>query len=83
MKCIVYGCSRGTHVFHADCTLVMSQVNFEPRGSLAWMTPTEALRTAFGDTANALVDAFGIEELGMGAARPDVVLRRTRTRGEG
>lgn len=48
----------------ADCALVMSQVNSEPRGCLAWMTPAEALVAAFGDTATELMDALGIEELG-------------------
>ena len=47
----------------ADCALVMSHVNSEPRGCLAWMTPAEALRAAFGDAAVDLMDAFGIEEL--------------------
>lgn len=48
----------------ADCALVMSQVNSEPRGCLAWMTPIAALRAAFGETADELLDALGIEELG-------------------
>ena len=47
----------------ADCALVTGQVNSEPRGCLAWMTPAEALRAAFGDAAVDLMDAFGIEEL--------------------
>lgn len=47
-----------------DCALVMSQVNSEPRGELAYMSPTRMFLAAFGDDARALVDAFGINELG-------------------
>lgn len=46
-----------------DCALVMSQVNSEPRGRLAWMTPAHAFAAALGDDACALMDAFGVEEL--------------------
>lgn len=49
----------------ADCSLLMNQVNSEPRGRLAWMTPIAALRAAFGEVADRLLDAFGIEEPGM------------------
>ncbi len=48
----------------ADCALVMSQVNSEPRGELAFMSPARMLRAAFGGDARALMDAFGVEELG-------------------
>ncbi len=47
----------------ADAALVMSQVNSEPRGKLAWRTPSEMLLAAFGDDARALLDAFGVEAL--------------------
>ena len=47
----------------ADASLVMSQVNSEPRGKLAWKTPSEMLVTAFGDDARTLLDAFGVERL--------------------
>lgn len=47
----------------ADAALVMSQVNSEPRGKLAWRTPSEMLVAAFGDDARALLDAFGVEAL--------------------
>ena len=68
----------------ADCALVMSQVNSETRGSLAWMTPAEAPRTACGDAAVALMDAFGIEELGMEELdlTPGYVERARAERGE-
>lgn len=47
----------------ADASLVMSQVNSEPRGKLAWKTPSEMLVAAFGDDARTLLDAFGVERL--------------------
>lgn len=47
----------------ADAALVMSQVNSEPRGKLAWRTPSEMLLAAFGGDARALLDAFGVEQL--------------------
>lgn len=47
----------------ADAALVMSQVNSEPRGRLAWRSPAEMLVAAFGDAARALLDAFGVEAL--------------------
>ena len=47
----------------ADAALVMSQVNSEPRGKLAWRTPAEMLVAAFGDDARALMAAFGVEML--------------------
>ena len=39
----------------ADAALVMSQVNSEPRGKLAWRTPSEMLLAAFGEDARALL----------------------------
>ena len=47
----------------ADCALLMSQVNSEPRGSLAFMCPSGMLLAAYGDDARALMDAYGIELL--------------------
>ena len=47
-----------------DCSLVMSQVNSEPRGRLAWMTPAGVFGAALGDDARAILDAFGVEALG-------------------
>lgn len=47
-----------------DCALVMSQVNSEPRGELAFMSPIRMLSAAFGDDAGTLMDAFGISEFG-------------------
>ena len=47
----------------ADCALVMSHINSEPRGSLGWITPIKALLAAFGALAQKLLDAFGVLEL--------------------
>ena len=52
---------RFDRLARADCALVMSQVNSEPRGKLAWMAPSRVLRAAFGDDAARLLDALGIE----------------------
>ena len=49
-----------------DCSLLMSEVNSEPRGKLAWMTPAQAFRHAFGDGARDVLEAFGIERVGIG-----------------
>lgn len=48
----------------ADCALLMSQVNSEPRGSLAFMCPSGMLLAAYGDDARALLDGLGVEVLG-------------------
>ena len=68
----------------ADCALLMSQVNSEPRGSLAWMSPVAALRAAFGADADRLLGAFGIEELGTDELdlTPGCIERARRERGE-
>jgi IS30 family transposase len=47
----------------SDCSVLMSQVNSEPRGCLAWMSPIKAFQAAFGEIALSLLDAFGIEEI--------------------
>lgn len=47
----------------ADCATLMSHVNSSPRGCLAWMNPTQAFLAAFGEVAQQLIDAFGIEVL--------------------
>ena len=48
----------------ADCALLMSQVNSEPRGSLAFMAPAQMLLAALGDDARALMEGLGVELLG-------------------
>lgn len=35
------------------------EVNSEPRGRLAWLTPREAFLNAFGSRGEALLDALG------------------------
>lgn len=67
-----------------DAALVMSQVNSEPRGKLAWRTPAEMLLAAFGEDARALLDAFGIEMLAPSGLdlTPGCVERARAERGE-
>ena len=69
----------------ADCALLMSQVNSEPRGALGFLTPARVLRMALGEDASALMDAFGIEELAPGELdlTPGCIERARAARGEG
>ena len=69
----------------ADCALLMSQVNSEPRGALGFLTPARVLRMALGEDASALMDAFGIEELAPGELdlTPGSIERARAARGEG
>lgn len=69
----------------ADMAAAMSQLNSEPRPSMAFMAPAAALAAAFGDDGHALMDALGIEEvpyaeLLMGA---EALNRARRERGRG
>ena len=66
-----------------DCALVMSPVNSEPRGRLAWMTPARVFEAALGGDARALMDAFGVEALGPDALdlTPGCVERARASRG--
>lgn len=68
----------------ADAALVMSQVNSEPRGKLAWRTPSEMLVAAFGDDGRALLGAFGVEALAPSELdlTPGCVERARAERGE-
>lgn len=50
----------------ADCALLMSHVNSEPRPSLAGLSPIRMFRLAYGGLAERLLDALGIEEIGPG-----------------
>lgn len=43
---------------------VMSRASSEPRDRLELQTPSAMLLAVFGDDARALIDAFGVEELG-------------------
>lgn len=69
----------------ADCALLMSQVNSEPRGALGFLTPARVLRMALGEDASALMDAFGVEELAPGGLdlTPGCIDRARAARGEG
>ena len=69
----------------ADCALLMSQVNSEPRGALGFLTPARVLRMALGEDASALMDAFGVEELAPGELdlTPGCIDRARAARGEG
>ena len=68
-----------------DCALLMSQVNSEPRGRLAFSTPARMLAAALGGDARALMDAFGVEDLA--PSEPDLTpacIERARAeRGDG
>ncbi len=50
----------------ADCALVMSHVNSQPRASLGWRTPAEALVFMLGDAGEAVMEAFGVERVPAG-----------------
>lgn len=47
----------------ADCSLLMSHVNSEPRGCLGFRTPYEAFVGVFGEDGRALLDALGVERV--------------------
>lgn len=67
-----------------DASLVMSQVNSEPRGKLAWRAPSEMLVAALGDDGRALMEAFGVELLDPSGLdlTPGCVERARAERGE-
>ena len=44
-----------------DAALPMSQINSTPRGALAFMSPIQMFRAAFGEDAERLLDALGVE----------------------
>lgn len=68
----------------ADCALVMSHINSEPRGCLAWLRPIDAFRAAFPEEAQVLLDAFGIEEVPAGKLdlTPSCIERAREERGD-
>ena len=47
----------------ADLSLAMSHVNSEPRGALGFATPARAFRAMLGADAEALLDAYGVEDV--------------------
>lgn len=75
---------RFDRITRADVALLMSQVNSEPRGKLAWRTPSEMFLAAFKDDSRALFEAFGIEILDSSELNltPDCIERARAKRGE-
>ncbi|MCF6413446.1 IS30 family transposase [Collinsella tanakaei] len=69
----------------ADCALLMSHVNSEPRGSLAFMCPSAMLLAAYGDDARALLDGLGVEVLDPSELdlTPGCIERARAERGDG
>ena len=69
----------------ADMAAVMSQLNSEPRPSMAFMPPLRALLAAHGDDGAALMEALGVEEVPYGELLLDAgaVERARRERGAG
>ncbi len=64
-KVIPKGTSMGG-LSRADCALLMSHVNSEPRPSLAGLSPIRMFRLAYGGLAEDLLDAVGVEEVPVG-----------------
>ena len=48
----------------------MSHVNSEPRGALGFSTPARAFRAMLGEDAEALLDAYGVEDVALGDLDP-------------
>lgn len=67
-----------------DASLIMSQLNSEPRGKLGFRAPTEMLQAVFGNDAEKLLDAFGVELLDVSELdlTPGCVELARRMRGE-
>ena len=68
----------------ADCALLMSHVNSEPRGALGFATPARAFRAMLGADAAALLDAYGIEDVPVGELdlTPGLIARARAERGD-
>lgn len=69
----------------ADCAVVMSHLNSEPRPSLGGMCPIDMLRAALGEDADELLDALGIEKVPYEELlmSPEAIEAGRRRRGEG
>lgn len=76
---------RFDRLTRADCALLMSQVNSEPRGRLAFSTPARMLAAVLGGDARALMDAFGVEDLAPSELdlTPACIERAREERGDG
>ncbi len=68
----------------ADMALAMSHVNSEPRGALGFSTPARAFRAMLGDDAEALLDAYGVEDVPIGELdlTPGLIARARAERGD-
>ena len=68
----------------ADCALLMSHVNSEPRGALGFATPARAFRAMLGDDAAALLEAYGIEDVPIDELdlTPGLIARARAERGD-
>lgn len=68
----------------ADCALLMSHVNSEPRGALGFATPARAFRAMLGSDAVALLDAYGIEDVPIDELdlTPGLIARARAERGD-
>lgn len=68
----------------ADCALLMSHVNSEPRGALGFATPARAFRAMLGADAATLLDAYGIEDVPVGELdlTPGLIARARAERGD-
>lgn len=68
----------------ADLALAMSHVNSEPRGALGFATPARAFRAMLGADAEALLDAYGVEDVPIGELdlTPGLIARARAERGD-
>lgn len=68
----------------ADLSLAMSHVNSEPRGALGFATPARAFRAMLGADAEALLDAYGVEDVPVGELdlTPGLIARAREERGD-
>lgn len=68
----------------ADLSLAMSHVNSEPRGALGFATPARAFRAVLGADAEALLDAYGVEDVPVGELdlTPGLIARARAERGD-
>ena len=81
---------KGLFVFdeleHADMSVLMSHVNSNPRESLGGKSPIQMLRFVYGEKdAGALLDAFGIREIGREELmlKPEILDIERARRGKG
>lgn len=68
----------------ADLALAMSHVNSEPRGALGFATPARAFRAMLGADAEALLDAYGVEDVPLDGLdlTPGLIARPREERGD-